>query len=801
MPEARRWLLSGRVQGVGFRPFVFRLAQRFGLNGRVQNLAGQVLIEAQGAAATLDDFAAALISEAPPLARPHLFSVESIPSLQQDSFEIAPSAVPDAAQVHIPPDYFLCDDCRREMLDPQDRRYRYPFINCTQCGPRYTLITRLPYDRPNTAMAEFALCPACRAEYDNPHDRRFHAEPLACPQCGPQLQFVQSTLPPPVRGTAEGSLQSSGVPTGVPLAGGAGEGVEVASNAAYPHPDLPPARGKETGSAPSLRGEAALQACIAALQRGEIVAVKGVGGYHLMCDATSAAAIGKLRERKQRPHKPLALMFPWCGADGLEQVRTQLQLDQQSSALLSEPMRAIVLLRRRHDSTLPEVIAPGLKEVGVMLPYSPLHHLLLDGLQRPLVATSANISGEPVLTDNTEVEARLGRVTQYFLHHNRPIVRPADDTVLRVIAGKPRLIRGGRGIAPLELALPFALQQPLLAVGGHTKNTIALGWGKRAVISPHIGDLDAARSMEVFEQVIADLQRLYRVTPQAIACDAHTAYASSRWSARQGLPLLRVWHHHAHASALAFEHHPDKTWLSFTWDGVGLGEDGSLWGGEALHGRPGAWQRVARLRSFRLPGGEKAGREPWRSAAALCWETGLDFAPPAADPALLKQAWQRGLNAPLTTAAGRLFDGAASLLGLVEHASYEGQGGMYLEQMASGEIEAVAMLLHQDAAGLLTADWQPLVQAMLNHDVPVALRAMQFHRSLARTIVEQAKRIHTRKFFDAVGLSGGVFQNRLLAELALAELAAAGFDAYLSERSPCNDGGIALGQLVEAGYK
>lgn len=741
MPEARRWLVDGRVQGVGFRPFVFRLAQRFQLTGWVQNLSGQVLIEAEGAPDALDHFAVALIKEAPPLARPHLTSVESIPSLQLDHFEIVSSSARSDAEVHIPPDYFLCEDCRREMLNPQDRRYRYPFINCTQCGPRYTLITRLPYDRINTSMADFALCPACRAEYENPHDRRFHAEPLACPQCGPQLNFVSQ------------------------------DGCSA--------------------------GEAALQACVSALQRDEIVAVKGVGGYHLMCDATNAGAIARLRERKQRPHKPLALMFPWRGADGLEQVRTQLLLDEQAAALLGDPMRAIVLLRRREDATLPDLIAPGLQEVGVMLPYSPLHHLLLDGLARPVVATSANISGEPVLTDNAEVEARLGKVTQYFLHHNRPIVRPADDTVLRVIAAKPRLIRAGRGIAPLELESPHVFKQPLLAVGGHSKNTIALGWGKRVVISPHIGDLDAVRSMEVFEQVISDLQRLYGVTPQAIVCDAHTGYASSRWAARQGLPLIRVWHHHAHGSALAFEHGQEKTWLCFTWDGVGLGEDGSLWGGDALHGKPGSWQRVARLRPFRLPGGERAAREPWRSAAAVSWELGLEVTSPVRDMVLLKQAWTYGLNAPQTNAAGRLFDAAAHLLGLIDQASYEGQGGMYLEQIASGHAEAVALPLHQDESGLFTADWQPLVAAMLCGEVAVAQRAMQFHLSLARSIAEQAKQIYAQQPFDAVGLSGGVFQNRLLAELALAELQAAGFDAHLPEQLPCNDGAIALGQLME----
>lgn len=745
MPEARRWLVGGRVQGVGFRPFVYRLAQRFQLTGLVQNLSGQVLIEAEGAAHILDAFAAALLSDAPPLARPQLVSVESIAPLQLDHFEILSSKIHEDAQIHIPPDYFLCEDCRREMLDPQDRRYRYPFINCTQCGPRYTLITQIPYDRANTSMAGFMLCAACRAEYENPLDRRFHAEPLACPQCGPQLEFVSP----------------------------------------------------EGNSA----GEVALQACVGALQRGEIVAVKGVGGYHLVCDATNAESISRLRTRKHRPHKPLALMFPWRGAGGLEQVQAELAVDSQEQALLSDPMRPIVLLSRLAKSSLPDLIAPGLKEIGVMLPYSPLHHLLQDSFAKPVVATSANVSGEPVLTDNTEVEKRLGTVTQFFLHHNRPIVRPADDSVVRVIGGKPRLLRAGRGIAPLELVLPRALSQSLLAVGGQSKNTIGLAWGQRAVISPHIGDLDSVRSVEVFEQVIADLQRLYGVIPQAIVCDAHTGYASSRWAAKQKLPLIHVWHHHAHASALAFEHDLNKTWLTFTWDGVGLGEDGNLWGGETLHGNIGAWQRVAHMRPFKLPGGERAGREPWRSAASVSWEMGLTMASPSRDMTLLKQAWSRGLNAPTTTAVGRLFDAAAHLLGLLDQASYEGQGGMLLEQLAAGDIDAVIMPMHENASGVITVDWAPLIHAMLDSRVSVSLRAMQFHRSLARSIADQAKRIYTRRPFDVIGLSGGVFQNKLLAELALAELSAAGFDAWLPQQSPCNDGGLSLGQLVEAGYR
>lgn len=740
MPEAKRWILTGRVQGVGFRPFVYLLAQRFDLKGWVQNQVGQVMIEAEGEANALDGFSAALIDEAPPLSRPHIASVTTIPLRAYISFEIRDSASAGETHIHVPPDLYLCADCQREMQSLQDRRYRYPFINCTQCGPRYTLIARMPYDRANTTMESFSLCDACRAEYEDPASRRFHAEPIACPQCGPQLEFVSGEV--------------------------------------------------------RLQREEALAACIAALRRGEIVAVKGIGGYHLMCDACNAASIARLRERKHRPHKALAVMFK-----GMAAVRAELDVAERAETALCDASRPIVLLPRSSASTLPDGIAPGLHEVGAMLPYSPLHHLLLAELDGPLVATSANLSGEPVLTEGVEVAARLCKVADAFLHHDRPIARPADDAVLRIIANQTRLIRPGRGIAPIEIELPFALPQTTLAVGGHMKNTVALGWGKRAVLTPHIGDLDAPRSIEVFEQVIADMQRLYGVQAAAIVCDAHPQYASSRWAAKQGLPVQTVWHHHAHAAALALEHGADKIWLTVTWDGVGLGEDGTLWGGETLHGRVGDWQRVASLRPFRLPGGDKAAREPWRSAAGLCWEMGADKSFPVDDITLLHTAWQRGINTPFTSAAGRLFDGVAHLLGLIDHASYEGQGGMLLEQIAAGEAEVIVLPLNEDAQGVLRIDWQPLMAAMMRSDLPVATRAMQFHSSLAHSIVMQAQRIHAQQAFDAVGLSGGVFQNKLLAELALQELQQAGFDAYLPQQIPCNDGGIALGQLMEAGIK
>ena len=740
MAEARRWILTGRVQGVGFRPFVFLLAQRFDLKGVVQNQLGQVMVEAEGESALLDAFSAALITDAPPLSHPRIANVETIPLFGFATFEILDSVSRSETHIHVPPDLYLCADCQREMNTPHDRRYRYPFINCTQCGPRYTLITRMPYDRANTTMAKFALCDACRDEYEDPTSRRFHAEPIACPQCGPQLEFV-------------------------------------------------------SGDAHSQR-EAALDACIASLRRGEIVAVKGIGGYHLMCDARNADTIARLRARKHRPHKALAVMFKDMAA-----VRAELDEAAQVETALCDAARPIVLLPRSPACTLPEAIAPGLHEVGVMLPYTPLHHLLLAALDTPLVATSANLSGEPVLTEGAEVEARLGKVADAFLHHDRPIVRPADDAVLRIIGAQARLIRSGRGIAPIEIELPFEMQQPTLAVGGHMKNTIALGWGTRAVLTPHIGDLDAPRSIAVFEQVIADMQRLYGVNAETIVCDAHPHYASSRWAAKQGLPVRTVWHHHAHAAALALEHGADKTWLTFTWDGVGLGEDGTLWGGETLHGRIGDWRRVAYLRPFRLPGGDKAAREPWRSAAGLCWEAGMDRSFPVDDISLLHTAWQRGINTPYTSAAGRLFDGAAHLLGLLDQASYEGQGGMLLEQVAAGEASDIVLPLNEDSQGALVVDWQALIVAMQRNDVPVATRAMTFHRSLAHCIVTQAQRLHAQQPFDAVGLTGGVFQNKLLAELTLKGLQQAGFDAYLPQQIPCNDGGIALGQLMEAGVK
>jgi len=737
MPErvAQRITISGRVQGVGFRPFVHRLAHQHQITGWVRNANGAVEIHGEGELTQLQRFSDALLAEAPPLSAPSALAITDCAAEQTQDFSILDSATSSQADVHLPADGFVCADCLAELHDPANRRHRYPFINCTQCGPRYTLITALPYDRPNTAMRGFAMCPDCRQEYENPLDRRFHAEPIACPACGPHLQFVLGDE------TLEGD-------------------------------------------------EAALAAAVAALRAGKIVAVKGVGGYHLLCDATNDDAVSSLRTRKPRPAKPLAVMLRDINA-----LRSVVRTTPEIERVLAAPERPIVLLPKRADSTLSEHIAPGLAEVGCLLPYSPLHDLLLIDFDGPLVATSGNLSGEPVLTDNTEAQARLAHIADAFLHHDRPIVRPADDPVYRVIAGVPRPLRLGRGSAPLELELPAALPEPVLALGSHMKNTLCLAWGTRAVVSPHIGELDTPRSLDTLVQVAADLQRLYQVRATRLIVDRHPGYGTRRYARDSGLPLTEIWHHPAHASALAWEFPDVNEWIVFAWDGVGLGADQTLWGGEAFTGAPGRWRHGASFRPFRLPGGDKAGREPWRAAAALLWETG-EAAPFAPEP--LHQAWSARLNSPVSSAVGRLFDAAAALCGVCTHASFEGEGPIRLEAAAYGaEGQVTELPLQRDPAGIWRSDWAPLLPMLTDTMRPLAGRAARFHLSLAQALVDQALKLRAQTGISSVGLSGGVFQNRLLAEAAIDRLQAAGFAVYLPQRVPVNDAGLSFGQVIE----
>ena len=742
--ETRRIELSGRVQGVGFRPFVYRLAQALGVAGSVQNRLGTVRVIAQGTRETLDTFQRRLLADAPPLARPALDTVARIDAAAQAGFRIEASVATEQARIVVPPDHFLCAECAAEQRDPGDRRYRYPFINCTQCGPRYTLIENLPYDRANTSMAGFPLCADCRREYADPLDRRFHAEPLACPVCGPQVSYTTAAAPG------------------------------------------------------ALHAEQAIAAAVATLRAGRVLAVKGIGGYHLLCDAASNAAVTRLRRRKQRPDKPLAVMFSGHGAAGLGAVARCVVLDADSAERLADPARPIVLAAKREGAGLAAAIAPGLAELGVFLAYSPLHQLLLDDFGGPLVATSGNVSGEPVLTDNVEAELRLAAVADAFLHHDRPIVRPADDSVLRRIGGRVRPLRLGRGHAPLEITLPTPQREPVLCLGGHLKGTVTLSWGTRAIVSPHIGDMGSPRSLAVLEKTVDDLQRLYQVRAVRILCDAHRGYATNRWARRaQPLPVATVWHHRAHAAALAAETGLPGPWLVFTWDGVGLGEDGTLWGGEALLGDCGNWRRVASLRSFRPPGGERAGREPWRSAAALLWEAGRDWRPPQDRSSLAQNAWASGLNCPATSAAGRLFDAAAALVCGTDRVTFEAQGPMQLEALCRQAGQARGLPLAADAQGILRSDWLPLLALLQDDRVPAAARAEAFHSSMARVVVDQAKAIRARHALRRVGLAGGVFQNRVLSAQTIEGLERAGFEVHMGRLLPCNDAALSFGQAAE----
>jgi hydrogenase maturation protein HypF len=742
---ARHILVQGLVQGVGFRPFIYRLALKHHLSGWVRNCLGQVEIHAQGAADDIAAFEAAIFTQAATIAKPIPASSVSTDSEDLHGFTILDSIDMGASNISVPADLFTCDACLSELSDPSDRRYRYPFINCTQCGPRYTLIRALPYDRANTTMVDFELCADCLREYEDPLNRRYHAEPVACPVCGPTLEYKNS------------------------------QGITIHTN------------------------ESALAACVADLNSGKVVAVKGVGGYHLMCDAGNDAAVGKLRASKPRPDKPLALMFPAPLSNPFAHIEQQLELSPQEKEFLASPARPILLVTKPEQSSLSEQIAPGLHELGIMLPYSPLHHLLLNDFAKPLIATSANLRGEPVLINNSEVERRLGHVAEAFLQHNRPIARPADDPVFRTIKGRARPIRLGRGSAPLELRLPFSLDRPTLAVGAHMKNTVTLAWDDRAVVSPHIGLMDNARSLEIFERTIEDLQRLYRVTAETILHDAHPGYTTTRWAKRQNRPVSKILHHHAHAACAYYTSGIRSDMLAFTWDGVGYGDDGTLWGGEALLGRPGQWQRFATLRPFHLPGGERASREPWRSAAALCWEAGIDCPALPGEDNLLYAAWQQRLNTPTTTSAGRLFDAAAALTGLCTHASYEGQGPMYLEACYTDALKGVDLPLNN--SGIWQVDWLPLVGMLLDNDLTIGQRSSCFHWSLARSILQQSLQARAQHGIIDIGLSGGVFQNRILVELAADLLEADGFTVHIPESIPLNDAGISFGQIIESMYQ
>jgi hydrogenase maturation protein HypF len=824
--------IHGAVQGVGFRPFIYRLATDLALTGWVINDSQGVFIEVEGLEVVLQRFLERLPAEIPP--RAIVQSIESawLEPIGLERFEIRHSDNTGAKTVLVLPDIATCPDCLAEVSDPADRRRRYPFTNCTNCGPRFTIIEALPYDRPNTTMRRFTLCPACRAEYENPLDRRFHAQPNACPVCGPRLTFY------------EGGKQK--------------------------------AEGRTNGQSRAASDDAALKAAAAALRAGQIVAVKGLGGFHLMANAGNDAAIRRLRESKPRRAKPFAIM-----ARDLAQVQTLCSVPPAAAALLTSPEAPIVLLEKRlgirdqgagdgdqglgirsqgtecekplsvvhrPSSVISDEVAPDNPYLGVMLPYTPLHHLLLRETGFPVVATSGNLSDEPICTDEVEALQRLGHIANVFLVHDRPIARHVDDSVAWIVRGVPRLLRRARGYAPLPVTLKDAIPT-ILAVGAHLKNTVALSVGRHVFISQHIGDLETPEAMAAFERVIADFLRLYEAQPVAIAHDLHPEYLSTKWAsehfgfpisdfglANDGRPqihnpqsairnLVAVQHHHAHLAACLAENTVDGPALGVTWDGTGYGVDGTIWGGEFLLGDASSFERVAHLRPFRLPGGDAAVKEPRRAALALLWDLFGDAALEMNDLApiralrpterkLLAQILAKDINAPITTSAGRLFDGIAALIGLHQQVSFEGQAAMALEFAADGR-EAGAYPVRLVAGSKLKVegsplstfnvqpsilDWQPLIEAILTdlrRGVATGIMAARFHNALVEAIVAVAQAAGERR----VALTGGCFQNRLLTERAAERLERAGFEVLLHRQVPPNDGGISLGQVVIAAAK
>ena len=721
--ERVRICLHGAVQGVGFRPFVYRLATELGLRGTVLNSSAGLVVEVEGPAGEVRRFEERLEAERPAASVILARETTRLAPIGYGRFEILASSAGEQKTASVLPDLATCPDCFADLLDPANRRHGYPFTNCTNCGPRFTIVTDIPYDRPSTTMGGFAMCGDCAREYGDPADRRFHAQPNACPVCGPRL-----------------------------------DGTSVA------------------GAAEVLRA-------------GGIVALKGIGGFQLLVDARSEAAVARLRERKHREEKPLAVMMPSIGA-----ARRYARVSDDEARLLLSSAAPIVLLEPRRSSapsgaseggSPPDPLAPNVAGdsplVGIMLPYSPLHHLLMRECGFPLVATSGNRSDEPIATANDEARARLGGIADAFVTHDRPIARPCDDSVVRVSRGRESVLRRARGYAPLPIRVPVELPR-VLAVGGHLKNTIAIAIGRDVFVSQHVGDLETLEACQAFERAIDDLCTLFGFTPELVACDAHPDYASTQWARASGLPVVSVQHHHAHVVSCAAENHVAGPYLGVAWDGTGYGLDGTIWGGEFFLVGGERIERVAHLRPFRLPGGDAAAREGWRTAASLRWEV---FGPDGLDPVLVRML-ERGVNAPVTTSVGRLFDAVASMTGVAQRNGFEGQAAMRLER-------AIGPRVTDEAYPLPGGDWAPLVRAIAADAPDVA--AVKFHNALVNWILEVAAAAGVGQ----VVLSGGVFQNRYLVERAAARLEARGFSVFTHQRVPASDGGLALGQAVLAG--
>ena len=743
--------IRGIVQGVGFRPFVHRLASRLHLGGFVLNHAGGVTIEVEGTPELLQQFERELTIAQPALAR-----IDGVVSrrvaLQGDrSFHIEASRTGGVTALAVSPDLATCEDCLRELFDSADRRFRYPFINCTACGPRLTIITGGPYDRARTTMAVFEMCARCRGEYLDPADRRFHAEPIACAVCGPRIEIRDAS------------------------------GQRVA--------------------------EDPIDAAARAILHGRIVAIKGIGGFHLACAAGSAAAVGELRRRKQRDDRPFAVM-----AGSLADARLLCAVAAGDEALLQSAARPIVLLPRRLGALIADAVAPEGNSLGVMLPYTPLHHLLMTALGgAAVVMTSGNRSDEPIAIDNAEALERLRGIADLFVLHDRPIHVRCDDSVVRRTAASPIVIRRSRGYAPAPLTLPLACGEAILAVGGQLKNTFALGRGTQAVVSHHLGDLDDVRAYDAFARDVALYEDTFGIHPRVVAHDMHPDYASTRFALeRHDGARVAVQHHHAHLAACMAEHQLSGAVIGVIWDGAGFGTDGAIWGGEFLAGGYASAERVAHLRYVAQPGGDRAAREPWRMALAHLRDAGVDEGGllksiDAARRATVHTMIEREFNSPMTSSAGRLFDAVAALCGAADVSTFEGQAAMCLEALAEraadGQDGAIYPVAVERGAGPDAIDTRPLIRAIAADrlaSVDPAVIALRFHQTLAAAATAVCRTIREAAGLGRVVLSGGVFANAMLTAGLEKTLAAEGFEVYRHKIVPPGDGGLSLGQLAVA---
>lgn len=756
MVVRRQIEVSGIVQGVGFRPYVYRLAIGRQLTGNIRNTSAGVTIEVQGPAQGVEDFVAHLPTDAPPLAKITKVLVHEVPCNGESEFRILGSQGGEEVRTLISPDVAICPDCLHELLDPKDRRHKYPFINCTNCGPRFTIVRDIPYDRPRTSMAVFPMCPECQAEYDDPLNRRFHAQPNACWKCGPQIELWDR------------------------------EGKKI------------PCR--------DVLAEAA-----AGLHAGLIVAVKGLGGFHLAVDATNRAAVAHLRERKRRVEKPFAVMVPDIAA-----AREFCQVDTEAQAILESVQRPIVLLAKKHGSVIAAQVAPKNRDLGIFLPYTPLHYLLFaEGNFKALVMTSANLSEEPIAIDNAEAVSRLHGIADLFLVHNREILLRCDDSVVRVSGGKARQIRRSRGFVPVPVFLKEELP-PILAVGGELKNTICLTKGSNAFLSQHVGDLENVESYKFFGEAIEHLSRILEIKPEIVAYDLHPDYFSTRWAQHQsGVRLIGVQHHHAHVASCMAENQLDGRVIGFALDGTGYGTDGRIWGGEVLTAGYESFERAAHLEYIPLPGSSSAIREPWRMAVSylahyfgdeflkldVSFVRGLD----RKKTELLLKMMHRRVNSPLTSSCGRLFDAVAALAGIRQKVNYEAQAAIELEMAleASEENDAYPFaLLPAGKTWIISA--RPMFEALLKDlraGVPVGAISRRFHNGLVEVFAQVAGLVRERTRLDRVCLSGGTFNNLYLFERLQKRLAANGFFVFTHSEVPAGDGGLSLGQALVAAHR